>query len=43
MKRRSCSYDIAAVPKTATIVTDEGGETYLGCGNDSGENGPFGD
>jgi hypothetical protein len=29
MKRRICSYDLAAVPEDGYIVTDDGGETYL--------------
>ena len=29
MKRRICSYDMAAVPEDGYIVTDEGGEIYL--------------
>jgi hypothetical protein len=28
MKRRICSYDLAAVPEDGYIVTDDGGETY---------------
>ena len=29
MKRRICSYDLAAVPEDGYIVTDDGGEIYL--------------
>jgi hypothetical protein len=29
MKRRICSYDLAAVPKDGYVVTDDGGEIYL--------------
>ena len=29
MKRRICSYDMAAVPEDGYIVTDERGEIYL--------------
>jgi hypothetical protein len=29
MKRRICSYDLAAVPDDGYIVTDERGEIYL--------------
>src|ERR1700676_669894 len=29
MKRRICSYDLAAVPEDGYIVTDDGRETYL--------------
>jgi hypothetical protein len=29
MKRRICSYDLAAVPEDGYVVTDEGGEIYL--------------
>ena len=29
MKRRICSYDLAAVPEDGYVVTDDGGEIYL--------------
>jgi hypothetical protein len=29
MKRRICSYDLAAVPEDGFVVTDHGGEIYL--------------
>ena len=29
MKRRICSYDLAAVPEDGYVVTDNGGEIYL--------------
>jgi hypothetical protein len=29
MKRRICSYDLAAVPDDGYVVTDDGGEIYL--------------
>jgi hypothetical protein len=28
MKRRICSYDLAAVPEDGYVVTDDGGEIY---------------
>ena len=29
MKRRICSYDLAAVPEDGYVLTDDGGEIYL--------------